>query len=244
MTDLRILSTENAASGLPGLKMRIMQAARPIMRRFKTAPLLPAQPVSRHWGYERGTPLSRYFVDRFMEKHRADIRGHVLEIKNRRYADSLGRELSGVDVLDIDTGNADANIHADLAAADIVASDSYDCFMVNETLQFVYDLHAAVRHCHRVLKPGGVLLVTVPCTAQCDRELAHTEYWRFTDMLCKRLFGEVFGANNVTVETYGNFHTCLAGLSGMAVVELEQDRLHATSETYKQSIGVRAQKAG
>src|SRR5262252_4733624 len=31
-------------------------------------------PVSRDWGFDRGTPIDRYFVERFLGVHRHDIR--------------------------------------------------------------------------------------------------------------------------------------------------------------------------
>lgn len=227
----------------PQTKMKLMEWARPVVRTAKPAVQLPAKPLSSHWGFDRGTPVARYFIDRFMEANRSDITGVALEIKSPLYIDQLGSGIEHTDILDIDSANTCANIIADLATADNVASDRYDCVLVNETLQFVYDLHGAVGHLHRMLKPGGALLVTVPCTAQRDRELAGVEYWRFTDVLCERLFAERFGAGNVHVETYGNYNTCVAGLTGLAIDEIDPAHVDRASDIYLQGICVRAVKA-
>ena len=38
------------------------------------------EPVSRLFGYDRGTPVDRYYMEKFLGGHSADIRGRVLEI--------------------------------------------------------------------------------------------------------------------------------------------------------------------
>ena len=59
-------------------------------------------------------------------------------------------------------GNPQATIVGDLADAPQIPSDSFDCAIVTQTLQFVYDVRAALATLHRILAPGGVLLATVP----------------------------------------------------------------------------------
>ena len=224
------------------LKQQLKKIVQPAIRLLKPSASIPAKPISNNWGAERGTPLGRHFIDEFMKGHQSDVTGVVLEIKNKRYSDSLGHNIERADVLDVDESNGDANIYADLAAADIVPSDSYDCFMVNETLQFVYDLEAAAKHMHRVLKPNGVLLVSVPCTVQHDIELKDVEMWRFTKNSCQKLFGDVFGSEQVSVECYGNFQTCTSALAGVVTEELSAEARQETSKAFVQGICVRAQK--
>jgi hypothetical protein len=224
------------------MKKLLKKIINPAIRMLKPPPAIPHQPISSNWGAERGTPLGRHFIDRYMESHREDITGVILEIKNKRYTESLGHDVVRGDVLDVDASNTAANIITDLATADCVPSDSYDCFMINETLQFVYDLKAAAAHAHRVLKPGGVLFVTVPCTVQHDGELKDVEMWRFTKNSCRRLFGDEFGEGQVKVESYGNFVTCNASFTGVVVEELDPELLEEVSPMFVQGICVRAQK--
>ncbi|MCG8649708.1 MAG: class I SAM-dependent methyltransferase [Pirellulales bacterium] len=229
-------------SAISKIKAKILVLARPAVRFFRPPPPSHLKPVSRRWGFERGTAISRYMIDRFIEANRADITGVVLEIKNRRYTDGFGHGVTEADVLDVDSSNSDANVITDLATADVVESNRYDCFILTETLQFVYDLPSAIAHAHRILKPGGVLLVSVPNTGPADDELFHTDYWRLTGLACERLFGDVFGKDQVQVELYGNFATCVAGLSGLAAEELDQETLDSVDPKYTQGVFVRAQK--
>lgn len=198
-------------------------------------------PVSSGWGFERGRPVDRYYIDSFIESHRQDIHGRVLEILNTEYTDRFGSGVRQVDILDIDPANRKATIVADLAAADSIPSNSFDCFILTQTLQLIYDIRSAVAHAHRILRAGGVLLVTVPSVSRLAGE-GYIDYWRFTPDSCTRLFGEIFGAKQVTVHTYGNVLTATAFLQGMAAEELTQGELDTRDDRYPVLLAVRAVK--
>lgn len=224
------------------LKAQAWQMARPAVRFFRPAPPSHLRPVSRRWGYERGTAIGRWYIDEFMKANRQDVTGAVLEIKNKRYTEAVGSNVTRADVLDIDATNSAANIITDLAQADCVPNNQYDCFILTETLLFIFDVHSAIRHSHRILKSNGVLLASVPHIAPQDQELADVDYWRFTKRGCERLFGDVFGPGNVHIEPYGNFASCISSLSGVAVEELPMDELVQHDGKYTQGIFIRACK--
>jgi SAM-dependent methyltransferase len=126
-------------------------------------------PLSDHWGRDRGTPIDRYYIERFLSEERSPIRGRVLEVLNADYTERFGVSVESTEVLDIDASNPAATIIADLAAADGVPDEAFDCFVLTQTLQYVYDLQSAVRHAHRVLRPGGTVLCTVPTVSRISR---------------------------------------------------------------------------
>jgi SAM-dependent methyltransferase len=200
-------------------------------------------PLSEAWGFDRGTPVDRYYIERFLDQHREVIRGRVLEVRDSAYTDRYGSDVVQRDVLDINAANPNATIVADLAAAGTVPADLFDCFVLSQTLQFIYDTSAAIAHAHRILRPGGVLLVTVPAISRiAPRYGLQTDYWRFTSASCGRLFGDVFGPQQVIVNSYGNVLTAMAFLTGMAYEELSRRELDDYDAYFPVIIGVRAVK--
>lgn len=202
-------------------------------------------PFSRDWGSSRGLPIDRYYIEQFLSAHAADIRGRVLEIKDDTYTRKFGGErVTRSDVLHKVEGNPMATIVADLTCADGLSSDSFDCIICTQTLQFIYDVKAAIATLHRILKPGGVLLVTVPGISHISRyDMEHWgDYWRFTTLSACLLFEEAFPTANVTVRAYGNVLSAIAFLHGLASGELRQKELDSLDPDYEVLIAVRAVK--
>jgi len=59
-----------------------------------------------------------------------------------------------------------------------LADDSVDTILSTQTLEHVYDFQFYVRECHRLLKPGGILIITVPMQWRVH-EVPY-DFWRFT----------------------------------------------------------------
>jgi SAM-dependent methyltransferase len=114
------------------------------------------------WGESRGGPLDRYFIAQYLETRASDIRGRVLEVAGDEYAVAHGRGVERIDVLDIEPDNPKASFVGDIADAPSLPSDAFDCVLVTQLLPFVVEVRGALATCHRVLRPGGVLLVTTP----------------------------------------------------------------------------------
>ena len=202
-------------------------------------------PLSRRWGLDRGTPLDRFYIERFLDAHRADIRGRVLEVKDAGYTRRFGQDVTVADVLDIFPANPEATIVADLTSADSVPADSYDCFILTQTLQFIREPRTALHHAHRILRPGGVVLASVPTTSRVIREFDYLEdYWRFTVSSCTALFTERFGATGVEVRGRGNVLVSIAFLAGLAAEELSRRELETDDPDFPLLVTVRAAKSG
>ena len=156
----------------------------------------------------------------------------------------FGRGVERSEVLDIKADNAAATIVADLSRADGVPGEQFDCFILTQTLQLIYNVDAAVRHAHRLLRPGGVLLVTVPVISRLvPRYGLESDFWRFTPASCRRLFGDVFG-ENVEVSSFGNALTAIGFLAGLAHEELRRSELDAHHADFPLIACVRAVKSG
>lgn len=217
--------------------------------------LIHSSPVSHKFGFDRGQPIGRYYIDTFFSNHCADIKGRVLEIQEAVYTKRFGgTSVTQSDVLDIVAANHNATIIGNLETGASIPSDSFDCMIITHTYQYIFDLKSAVLNSYRALKPGGVLLATVPgiCKVSRDSMISRysnieddnklCDYWRFTDDVVKRLFEEVFMEENVTVNSYGNVLTASAFLYGFASEELGKKRLDYHDPDYPVLISVRARK--
>jgi SAM-dependent methyltransferase len=151
------------------------------------------------------------------------------------------------DVVDLEEGNPNATIVADLTCAEHISSDTFDCVILTQTLQYIFDLPAALRTVFRILKPGGVALVTVPgiskTSPHSDEGLSHSWHWSFTSISAKRLFEEIFLEKNVCVDAYGNVLAAMAFLQGLATEDLRQEEMDHYDPAYPVTITVRAVKS-
>lgn len=201
-------------------------------------------PFSRVFGYDRGTPVDRYYIESFLARNSDAIRGQVLEVGDDTYTRRYGGErVDKIDVLHVTEGSPQATIIADLTDADHIPSESFDCIIFTQTLHLIYDVHAAIKTLHRILKPGGVLLATFPGISQIDRnEWGKSWYWAFTTQAARRLFGEPFSERAINVETHGNVLAATAFLYGIALEELHKEELDFSDPDYEVTIAVRAVK--
>lgn len=221
----------------------LRQTLRRTLRTARLGVLHRTTPLSELWGFDRGTPVDRHYIEAFLEEHRGDIRGRMLEVQDSGYTDRFGSGVEAREVLDVDPANPKATIVADLAAADAIPADAFDGFILTQTLHLIYEVRSALRHACRILRPGGVLLATLPSVSRISRGAADSDYWRFTPASAGALFGEAFGPDRVTVRGYGNVLAGIAFLSGMAREELSPEELAARDEHFPVIVGVRAVKA-
>lgn len=203
-------------------------------------------PFSRHWGYDRGTPVDRYYIDGFLARHAPDIRGRVLEVGGREYADRFGTDaVDKVDVLNLYPHQAATTIVADLQEAPHLPDGVYDCVILTQVLPYVFDVHASLATLHRILRPGGVLLGTVPGIAHTGDDVWGPRwFWNFTPVSIRRLLAAQFPAETIHVETHGNVLSASAFLYGMAAEELSGAELNVRDPAYDVTIAFRVVSAG
>lgn len=205
-------------------------------------------PVSRKFGWDRGgLPVDRYYIERFLADHAGDIAGHVLEVRDDAYTRKFGgSRVTRTDVLHPTADNPRATIVADLTRAESIPSDSFDCVVLTQVLPFIPDVQAAVRTLHRILRPGGVVLATLPGISQIIRYDMDRwgDYWRFTSLSARRLFECAFPGGDVHVEAHGNVLAATAFLQGLSTRDLREAELNHRDPDYEVLITVRAVKGG
>jgi SAM-dependent methyltransferase len=204
-------------------------------------------PIDSGFGLGRGKPVDRHYIEGFLRRCAGDIRGRVLEVGDNSYTREYGgARVTRSDILHADESNPQATLIGDLADGNGLPGESFDCFICTQTLTYIYDVRRAVATIHRLLKPGGVLLATVPGISQMspyDRD-RWGEYWRFTAQSLGRLLGESFGSGQVEVEAHGNVLASTAFLQGLCVDDLSNDELDHRDQRYQMLVAGRAVKAG
>lgn len=228
-----------------GLWERMRNVARSLnTRSINMGELRRLSPVSSRWGVDRGVPVDRYYIEAFLKRNAADIRGRVLEVANNYYTRRFGgARVTQSDIIHGAPGNSDATIVGDLAVGTNIPAETFDCVILTQTLPLIYDVGAAVRTLHRILKPGGVLLGTFPGIAhKIMRYPDFEDYWRFTSMSARRLFEPVFGKDRVAVEARGNVLVAISFLHGLAAEELTREELEYNDPEFEVSVAVRALK--
>jgi SAM-dependent methyltransferase len=201
-------------------------------------------PISTTFGFDRGLPIDRFYIESFLRASLADIHGRTLEVADNAYTCKFGAgHVVQSDVLHAESGNPAATIVADLSRGEGLPSEAFDCIILTQTLQMIYDLRTSLRLLCEALKPGGVLLATVPGISQISRHDMDRwgDYWRFTTLSAQRLFEDA-GPMDVTVKAYGNVLAAVAFLHGLAAEELREDELNWPDPDYELLIAVRAVK--
>lgn len=201
-------------------------------------------PISRQFGYDRGLPIDRYYIEKFLAYHAGDIQGRVLEIGDDSYTKQFGKNrVTARDVLHVKEGNPLATFVGDLTHAEQIPSDTFDCFILTQTLHLVYDFRLAMQTIYRILKPGGVVLLTVPGISQlATDEWASYWCWSFTSYSTQRLFEEFFPSERIQLEVHGNVLASIAFLEGVCADELTEEELDYKDSCYELLITVRAEK--
>jgi SAM-dependent methyltransferase len=125
--------------------------------------------------------LTSYVVDRgvgrLIDQH---VTGRCLDAGSGRAPYKARLEERGVEVLTIDIENrsGDVDIIGDLQNMPAVASASVDAVICTEVLEHVPDPAAALGEIERVLRPGGVLVLSVPHLSPIH-EAPH-DFYRYT----------------------------------------------------------------
>ncbi len=207
---------------------------------FAGAPKRSLKPISFKQGFDRGTPIDRYYIDQFMSDYAADVRGACLEVHDNHYTVAFGKDrVTASDVLDVKTSNKQANIYGDLKKLDAVKDAVYDCFILMHTLGIIDDYEAAISESYRILKPGGVLLFVATVNGSISPEYT---FWRFTPASLRRIFGKYFNEKNLTIKTYGNVLSGQSHWVGLATEELTKEELDYNDPEYPIIITMRAVK--
>ena len=234
-------------SMLGNIRLRLRSRARPAwpppLGTVDFGQLESTRPISLDFGWDRGTPIDRYYIETFLARRAADIRGRVLEVGDDGYSRRFGGcQITGQDVLHLDEKNPNATITGDLTQPGVLPDGAFDCIVFTQTFQLIFDLKQAVTRLHAALRPGGVLLLTVPGISPIERdEWGDCWCWALTAVSIRKLFEPHFGTE-LEIRVDGNVFAATAFLQGVALEEIDRAKLDVHDPAYPVIITLRARK--
>jgi len=186
------------------------------------------RPFSTCFGWDRGTPIDRYYVDRFFDQHREFITGDVLEIQQSVYTQRYGHHLRTMHSFDIDP-RFGATFTCDLAhCEDVLPSQTYDCVLMPCTLSLLREIKPCLRNALRAVKPGGVILANGAGLIPFDG--ADTDFWHCSPEGWRHLTRSVWPDCEIVVEGHGNCLAVVAANLGLSAEELTAEELDCSDE--------------
>ncbi|WP_332732924.1 glycosyltransferase [Flavihumibacter sp.] len=196
---------------------------------------LPLKPVSTQFGYDRGGPIDRYYIETFLAENSFCIHGNILEIGDNYYTMRFGGDrVKTSDVLHVDDTNPAATVIGDLSDLPNVADNTYNAIVLTQTLHLIYDFKRALDTCYRILKPGGSLLVTVPGISHIAQdEWGKYWQWSFTSRSLSRALEDSFINNKPVMKTYGNVFIASAFIYGFGLPEIKPEQLNYHDDHYQ-----------
>ena len=145
----------------------------------------------------------------------------MLEIGDPTYTRQFGEDrVLRSDVLLAEPGHPGQALVGDLATGQGIPESRLDCIILTQTLPFIYDMVSAVGNTYRALRPGGVLLATLPGISQISRYDMDRwgDYWRSPMLRARRLFAGIFDPQRAwrwkyTATSWPPLHSCTGWLS-------------------------------
>ena len=187
-------------------------------------------PFSATYGFDRGTPIDRYYLNQFLNLHRDRISGAVLEVQTDGYTERFGAGVTRADTFDI-VPLFDPTYLCDFAHCDAaIPSRAYDCLLLPNTLPHLRELDRALAQAARVVRPGGTILASAAGLLPLTRDVP--EYWRLSPDGWRERLSSAWPGAAIDVAGHGNCLASVAAQLGLAVEELTAAELDVQDPRY------------
>jgi SAM-dependent methyltransferase len=200
---------------LQSLLVLVLKSTIELLRRMNAIPLRPSMGASNS-----RKSIGRILVNNYINSCRNEIQGDILEIGRNVYRNQIPpQNVKSYICLDIESFD-DIDIVADIQNMPQVSSNKFDTIICTQVLEHVQNPFLAAGELHRILKPGGKLIVTVPFLN--NYHMVPVDYWRYTEFGLANLFKEY---STCKVDSLGStYHHVLATL-GFHEAEMKFDVL-------------------
>jgi glycosyltransferase involved in cell wall biosynthesis len=226
------------------LKYSLLNFDRKIFSKLFLTLHTTASPISDSFGFDRGGPIDRYYIEQFLKIHSRSIQGKILEVGDDRYTQQFGHNIKNLDILNVKEGLWDTSIVDDLSNPHKLPFNYYDCFICTQTLHCIYNCDEAIQNSLKVLKKGGTLLITVPGISPLSLHDYQDwgQFWTFTEMSLRKLLEKYAPKENILIYSYGNLKSSVAFLYGYSWKELRRNELDEHSLKFPITIAAAIKK--
>jgi SAM-dependent methyltransferase len=181
------------------------------------------RPFSSTFGFERGTPVDRHYLHRFLDAHRPLIRGRVLEVQTSAYTQRFGSRVTVSETFDILPQFQPTYVCDFTAESCPIADGTFDCVLLPNTLPHFRDLDRGLARARRVLRRGGAILASAAGLLPLTGDVP--DYWRLSPDGWRERLASAWPDLNVTVSGHGNCLAAVAAQLGLAAEELTSAEL-------------------
>ena len=201
------------------------------------------KPLSYRFGAERGKPIDRYYIEKFLEDNSKYIQGDVAEIAENTYTIKYGINVKNSYIYHVEGLNGAKKVN--LETGDGVVDGALDCLILTQTLQTIYDLSITMKNIKRLLKKDGTALITLPGITQISLRDYNNwgDRWRFNDIVARELaINAGFEPEKIEVQSHGNIKTCFALLYGLCLEDMKEEDFKYIDKQYQMLITMRITK--
>lgn len=191
-------------------------------------------PCDNQFGMSRGTPIDRHYINKFFKQTLINNNfDNVLEVGDNYYSNKFCNN-SLLHILEYKKNCVgilcNNKLFLDLECKNILVIKKFDCIILPQTINFIFDLQTVKENLFKLLNPGGQILITSGFISQISMfdYSQWGEYWRLTDKAIYSLFND----KKIHIKTfnYGNYIASQAFLKCICVEDFKSQNVLNTMD--------------
>ena len=217
---------------------KVYVSLRAILNRFLSPSKTTLRSIKKHsekFGFDRGTPIDRYYIDHFLKNLNLENNfNRSLEFGEILYSDSFKvKEKYFLSHPEYETRDIASNqILFDLNSEHSYEGTKFDLILSTNVINFTKNPFVSIKHHIDMLNSRGTLVLTVSASMPISKFDAERwgDYWRFTpdglNQLLRTLNCEYH------IKSFGSFVTSIAFLCGLSAEEIDATDLNKNDDSY------------
>ena len=175
-----------------------------------------------------GTPVDRYYLNKFLDRIRPLVAGETLEIGGSSANREMYRFSKTTSYQSMDAAlQSAADVKADAHYPKTWKRAQFHTILAFNVLEHCRRPWNVIENIHRWLISGGRFFGVVPIAQRVHND--PKDYWRIMPDALSALFEDF---DSVEVATFGNLKSCFASLAGISAEEISVEELDEVDPYY------------